>query len=108
MQEALRAEILRSLRNMKLAGENENPPFMELSGGVSAEIVLARTSAGAFCVKKTRPFLKVPSEWRASPARAEAEKKWIRLVGEFLPRNVPEIVPAGLQLPATRSAVSKS
>ncbi len=92
MQEALRSETLRSLRTMKLLAENENPSLVELTGGVSAEIVLARTRAGAICVKKARPFLKVAGEWRASPARAEAEKKWIRLVGSFLPGNVPEIL----------------
>jgi len=77
---------------MKLVAENDNPSLVELTGGVSAEIVLAGTSAGAICVKKVRPFLKVAGEWRASPARAEAEKKWIRLVGSFLPGNVPEIL----------------
>jgi aminoglycoside phosphotransferase (APT) family kinase protein len=77
---------------MKLAGENEEPRLIELTGGVSAEIVLAHTAAGPVCVKKARPFLKVPGEWRASPARAEAEKQWIRLVGALLPSNVPEII----------------
>jgi tRNA A-37 threonylcarbamoyl transferase component Bud32 len=92
LQEALRSEILQSLRIMKLVAENEAPSLIELTGGVSGEIILAATSAGAICVKKVRPFLKVAGEWRASPARAEAEKKWIRLVGELLPRNVPEII----------------
>jgi hypothetical protein len=90
--EAASAEILRSLRAMKLIGGDEEPALIELTGGVSAEIVLAKTAAGPICVKRTLPSLKVAGEWHVSPARSEAEKNWIRLAGSFLPSNVPEIL----------------
>jgi hypothetical protein len=90
--EAAGAEILRSLRIMKLIGSDEEPAIVELTGGVSAEIVLAKTRAGPICVKRTLPSLKVAGEWHVSPARSEAEKNWIRLAGTFLPSNVPEIL----------------
>ncbi len=92
MNEASSAEILRSLRVMNLIAEDERPSVSELTGGVSAEIVLVETRSRPVCVKKTLPRLKVAGEWRASPMRAEAEKKWIRLAAKFLPQNVPQIL----------------
>jgi Phosphotransferase enzyme family len=92
LREAASAEILRSLRAMKLIAEDEEPALIELTGGVSADIVLAKTKAGPICVKRALPSLKVAGEWHVSPARSEAEKNWIRLVGRFLPSNVPEIL----------------
>jgi hypothetical protein len=77
---------------MKLIAEDEEPALIELTGGVSAEIVLAKTRAGPICVKRALPSLKVAGEWHVSPARSEAEKNWIRLAGSFLPLNVPEIL----------------
>jgi 5-methylthioribose kinase len=77
---------------MKLIAEDEEPALIELTGGVSAEIVVAQTRAGPICVKRALPSLKVAGEWHVSPARSEAEKKWIKLVEGFLPANVPEIL----------------
>jgi 5-methylthioribose kinase len=77
---------------MGLIGETEHPLLKALSGGVSADIFLAQTARGPVCVKHTLPQLKVAAEWKASPARGEAEKKWIRLVAQFLPAAVPQIL----------------
>jgi 5-methylthioribose kinase len=77
---------------MKLIAEDEVPALIELTGGVSAEIVLAKTRAGPVCVKRALPGLKVAGEWHVSPGRSEAEKNWIRVAGSFLPSNVPEIL----------------
>jgi 5-methylthioribose kinase len=77
---------------MKLIAEDEEPALIKLTGGVSAEIVLAKTRAGPICVKRALPSLKVAGEWHVSPARIEAEKNWIRLAGSLLPANVPEIL----------------
>src|SRR5262249_55519862 len=92
LKEAARTEILRSLRTMRLIAEDEEPALIELTGGVSAEIVLAKTRAGPIWVNRALPSLKVAGEWHVSPARSEAEKNWIRLAGGFLPSNVPEIL----------------
>jgi hypothetical protein len=77
---------------MQLIAEDEEPALIELTGGVSADIVLAKTTAGPICVKRALPSLKVAGEWHVSPGRSEAEKNWIRLAGSFLPLNVPEIL----------------
>ncbi len=92
MEVSNRVLIRQSLLAMKLIAVDEDPEMIELTGGVSAEIVLAKTRAGPVCVKRTLPRLRVAGEWYASPARGEAEKKWIRLAGTFLPSNVPKIV----------------
>lgn len=85
-------DIVRSLRTMRLIGEAETPELSALTGGVSADILLARTASGPVCVKRTLPQLKVAGDWRASPGRSEAEKRWIRLVGRLSPGAAPEIL----------------
>ena len=92
MQESVRDGILRSLGAMKLISEDEKPPIIELTGGVSADIFVAETKKGPVCIKRTCPKLKVSGEWHVSPKRGEAEKNWMRFVATFLPDNVPEIL----------------
>lgn len=84
--------IVLALRTMGLIGADERPALSELTGGVSADIVLAETAAGPVCVKRARPQLKVAGDWRASPGRSEAEKGWIRLVGRLARGAAPEIL----------------
>lgn len=85
-------DIIHSLRTMKLIGEDETPFLTELTGGVSADIVLARTTSGPVCVKRSRRQLKVAGDWRASPSRNEAEKRWIRLANQLAPGAAPDIL----------------
>jgi aminoglycoside phosphotransferase (APT) family kinase protein len=77
---------------MGLLEPGEQPLILPLTGGVSADIVLARTQRGDICVKRTLARLKVAQDWQASPTRGEAEKNWIKLVAGFLPGSVPEIL----------------
>lgn len=85
-------EIIASLRAMGLVAEEESPLLQPLAGGVSADIVVAKTKVGLVCVKRTLPELKVAQEWVAPQSRGYAEKNWIRLVEKFLPKAVPEII----------------
>lgn len=86
------AEIIASLRAMGLVMAAEVPTLTPLAGGVSADIVVAQTTLGLVCVKRTLPELKVAQEWCAPQSRGNAEKNWIRRVATYLPAAVPEII----------------
>ena len=85
-------ETIASLLTMGLITAEESPSLTSLAGGVSADIVVAKTKLGMVCVKRTLPALKVAQEWCAPQSRGNAEKDWIRLVATFLPGAVPEII----------------
>jgi aminoglycoside phosphotransferase (APT) family kinase protein len=60
-----RTDLAASLRRMGLLDPDEPADLVELTGGVSSLIVLARTRRGPVCVKTALPRLRVAAEWLA-------------------------------------------
>lgn len=85
-------EIAGWLREMHLADGETAIGITELTGGVSGEIYRVDLPAGPICLKRSLSRLKVADTWLASPARIEAEKRWLRLVGTIAPASVPNII----------------
>lgn len=63
-----------------------------MDGGVSSDIWRVNLAAGAVCIKRALPKLKVAAEWRAPVERNAYEAAWIRYVAEVAPDSVPEIL----------------
>ena len=53
-----RSPALQRLRTLGLVGEDEQPTFTPLAGGVSSDILLVEAAAGRFCIKRALPRLK--------------------------------------------------
>lgn len=86
------AEITASLARMGLIASDE-PAYLEpLTGGISSLIVLAKTAAGRFCVKRALPQLKVAVEWKVPVDRNAAEVGWMRIAERVSPGSVPTIL----------------
>jgi 5-methylthioribose kinase len=66
----------------------------ELSGGVSATVIVARNAStgSAVVIKQALPQLRVHDEWFASPERAETEVAAMALCAALTPGVVPRIV----------------
>jgi 5-methylthioribose kinase len=63
-----------------------------LSGGVSCDVWHVKTTNGEMIVKRALPRLRVEAEWKAPAERASAEADWFRLIAEFDPRIVPDVL----------------
>lgn len=85
-------DIAEWVRRMRLAEGAAVTEFTELTGGVSGEIYKVDLPGGPICIKRSLSRLKVADEWLASPARIEAEKRWLRLVATISPTSVPGII----------------
>ena len=84
--------LLDALQRSGLITETGTPEFEALSGGVSSDIWKVSTPQRCFCVKRALPKLKVAAEWTAPVERNRYEVAWMRIVSEFEPRAVPEIL----------------
>jgi aminoglycoside phosphotransferase (APT) family kinase protein len=62
------------------------------SGGVSCDVLLVRSPARTFVVKRALPKLRVAAEWRAPAERSHAEVAWMKLVAGIDPNWVPAIL----------------
>src|SRR5258707_5242595 len=90
--ETLSAELTRSLRNMGLAGQDEEPNFVALPGGVSSDIWRADLRRGAVCMKRALPKLRVQMDWSAPIERNQYEIAWFQEVARIVPQAVPKIL----------------
>ena len=71
---------------------DDNATLTPLSGGVSSEICLVNSGSRQFVVKRALPQLKVAEEWFADVGRNRNEAAYLRYVGAFRPRNVPQLM----------------
>jgi len=81
-----------ALGRLGLLRKGDVPRFTPLPGGVSSDIVRVEVGERTFCVKRALPRLKVAALWEAPIARNAAEAAWMRTVGQWLPRSVPELL----------------
>jgi 5-methylthioribose kinase len=88
-----RDTIAASLHRMNLLVDGQAFTAGVLAGGVSCDVWHVTTADGReMIVKRALPRLRVEAEWKAPAERASAEADWFRLVAEFDPRVVPEIL----------------
>ncbi len=85
-------QLTEALRRMDLLEQDECPPLISLTGGVSSRIALARTARGPVCVKQALPKLRVASDWFAPVERNRAEVAWMKIAATVVPQAVPSIL----------------
>lgn len=85
-------EILAALRRMNLAGADETPAVIPLTGGVSGDVFRVDLASGPICVKQALPRLRVAAEWLAPVERIHSEVDWFRFAGNIEPGCVPRIL----------------
>jgi 5-methylthioribose kinase len=81
-----------SLQRMGLIAAGQSFTATALPGGVSCDVWHVKTPRGEMIVKRALPRLRVEAEWKAPAERASAEADWFRLVAEFDPRIVPDVL----------------
>lgn len=74
-----------------LSEADESVELQPLKGGVSSDIIRARTRQGTYCVKFALEKLKVAESWHAPTHRNSAEYAWLSFVGRYFPENVPSL-----------------
>ena len=85
--------IAASLQRMGLLASSGAFTAQTLVGGVSGDVWHVKIAGGReMIVKRALPRLRVEAEWKAPAERASAEADWFRLVAEFDPRIVPEVL----------------
>jgi len=68
------------------------PRAEALAGGVSSEIWRVNLAAGAVCVKRALPRLKVAQLWEAPVERNRYEYEWFRIAGAAAPGAAPRVI----------------
>ncbi|WP_395676076.1 phosphotransferase family protein [Inquilinus sp.] len=86
------ADLLAALRRMGLAGPDETPRFIALTGGVSSDIFRVDLATGPICVKRALAKLRVTADWRAPVARNLYEARWMRVAAGIVPAAVPRLL----------------
>lgn len=81
-----------SLSRMGLIADSARFTATPLSGGVSCDVWHVKAADREMIVKRALPRLRVAAEWKAPVERAATEADWFRLVAEFDPRIVPEVL----------------
>jgi 5-methylthioribose kinase len=88
-----KAMLAASLHRMGLIADGEGISATPLSGGVSCDVWHIKIADGReIVIKRALPRLRVEAEWKAPVERASTEADWFRLVAEFDPRIVPEVL----------------
>ena len=64
----------------------------ELAGGVSCAVFAVRGEGKRVVLKQALPRFRVADEWLVPTDRAVTEAKALRLMAEFMPESVPELV----------------
>jgi aminoglycoside phosphotransferase (APT) family kinase protein len=85
-------ELTNALRRMGLAGDQERPEFVPLTGGVSSDIWRVELERGPICIKRALSKLKVAAEWRVPVDRNASEVAWIELANKIVPSSAPRIL----------------
>ena len=86
------AAFLAALRRMGLISNAQSAVLTPLTGGVSSDIVRVDLPAGAVCLKRALPKLKVQADWQAPVERNRWEVEWMRVASEIVPEAVPKVL----------------
>jgi aminoglycoside phosphotransferase (APT) family kinase protein len=86
-------EVSNALAEMELTSSGERMAVTRLSGGVSCDVYRVEIEGRPpLVVKRALPKLRVGVDWRAPPARSQAEGAWIELVSRINPHWVPKVL----------------
>jgi aminoglycoside phosphotransferase (APT) family kinase protein len=86
--------VLAFLRKHGLAGADEVPPAMALSGGVSSDIWRVDLRTGPIVVKRALPRLRVEQLWEVPVERNRYERMWIEAANAIIPGVAPKVLAA--------------
>ena len=85
-------EMIESLQNCGLLGDESSARFEALAGGVSSDIWKVETGGRVYCVKRALAKLKVEADWFAPVERNRYEVAWYRLANKYVPGSAPQIL----------------
>jgi tRNA A-37 threonylcarbamoyl transferase component Bud32 len=85
-------EAIDLLQRMGLVRPSRVTAAEPLSGGVSSDIWLVRTSETAIVLKRPRQRLKVEAEWQAPLDRGASEAAWLDYASTALPGACPRVL----------------
>jgi tRNA A-37 threonylcarbamoyl transferase component Bud32 len=85
------AEFAQALRELGLVDTGEQLTGQALAGGVSSDIWRIDARAGALCVKRALPKLRVAADWRAPVERNLYEARWMQVARAAMPVAVPRV-----------------
>ncbi|MGK9165452.1 phosphotransferase [Inquilinus limosus] len=85
-------DLLAALRRIGLAGPDETPRFIPLTGGVSSDIFRVDLASGPICVKRALAKLRVAADWRAPVVRNLYEARWMQVAAGIVPAAVPKLL----------------
>lgn len=80
------------LVRLGLVVEGEPIDLEPLTGGVSSDIWMVRTSERAFVVKRALERLKVEADWHAPLSRVASEAAWLQYADDVVPGSAPRVL----------------
>ncbi len=86
------ADLRAFLGRAGLLRAGETPAMAALAGGVSSDIWRVDLAAGAVCVKRALPRLKVAQVWEAPVERNRYEAAWMRFANAAAPGAAPALL----------------
>jgi 5-methylthioribose kinase len=84
--------VVLALRRLLLAGPDERPRFIRLTGGVSSDIWRVDLESGPVCVKRALAKLRVEQDWFAPVERNAYEAAWMERAAAVVPEAVPALL----------------
>jgi aminoglycoside phosphotransferase (APT) family kinase protein len=84
--------VVLALRRLGLAGPDERPRFIRLTGGVSSDIWRVDLESGPVCVKRALAKLRVEQDWFAPVERNAYEAAWMERAAAVVPDAVPVLL----------------
>ena len=91
MSQAVPGDIVAALARAGLLAAGEQPGGEPLTGGVSSDIWRIDLRAGAVCVKRALPKLRVAANWEAPVERNAFEVAWMKVAAEVNADAVPKL-----------------
>lgn len=92
MSGSLPEPVLAFLQRAGLAAAGEAPAAGALTGGVSSDIWKVELRAGAVCVKRALPRLRVAQLWEAPVERNRYEWRWMQVAARIVPGCAPRVL----------------
>ena len=92
MNASLPEEVLEFLRRTGLAGADETPDAVPLTGGVSSDIWRVALRGGPLCVKRALTRLRVAQLWEAPVERNLYERQWMEFAAGVVEGIAPRVL----------------
>jgi len=92
LSDSLPEPVLAFLHRAGLAAAGEAPAASVLTGGVSSDIWKVELRAGAVCVKRALPRLRVAQLWEAPIERNRYEWRWMQVAARIAPGSAPRVL----------------